>query len=124
MDPRKLLLVVFADDACRQNHALLYALDLHARGHRVKLLLEGRATRMLQALGAPDSRTGALLREAIGAGLVAGACARAAAGCDDDDPARRVTGLAAEAGVALDAGLRGHASIAPYVSEGYEVVIV
>jgi hypothetical protein len=121
---RKLLLVVFADDSCRQNHALMYALDLHEKGHAVKLVLEGPATRMVAALDAPESRTGALLRQARDAGLVAGACGRASSGCAGDDPARKVAELARDAGVPLLSDLHGHASIEPFVRDGYEVVVI
>ncbi len=121
---RKLLFVVFSDDACRQNHALMYALDLHARGHAARIVLEGPATRMVETLGAAESRTGDLLRRACAAGLVAGACARASSGCASDDPARKVADRARDAGVRLLSDLDGHASIAPFVAEGYEIVVV
>jgi hypothetical protein len=120
MAPRKLLFLLFTDDACRQNHALMYALELKEKGHDVKLVLEGLATRMMGARA--ESRTGSLLREACAAGLVAGACERASSGCASDDPGRKVTELARERGVALLNGLGGHADIEPFVREGYELV--
>jgi len=122
MAPRKLLFLLFTDDACRQNHALLYALDLRRRGHEVKLVLEGAATKALGELERSGSRTGALLRQACEAGLVAGACERASAGCASDDPARKVAEAARAAGVALLSGLDGHAGIDRFVDEGYEIV--
>ena len=121
---RKLLFVVFADDACRQNHALMYALDLHAKGHAVRLVLEGAATRLVAALGDGESRTGALLRAVRDAGLLAGACGRASSGCASDDPARKVADVARAGGVPLLADMQGHAAIEPFVREGYEIVIV
>jgi hypothetical protein len=104
---RKLLFVLFSDDACRQNHALLYALDLHAKGH-----------------GVPESRFGSLLREAQAAGILAGACARASSGCASDDPSRKVADLARERDVRLLSDLGGHAGIEPFVREGYELVFL
>jgi len=124
MPARKILFLLFSDDACRQNHALRYALDLHEKGHAVKLILEGPATRMVSALGAPDSATGALLRRASAAGLVAGACGRASSGCASDDPTHKVADVARSAGVRLLADLDGHAGIEPYVREGYELVVL
>ncbi len=121
---RKLLLVLFADDACRQNHALMYALDLHEKGHAVKLILEGSATKLVSTMSSSTSRTGALLRQARDAGLVAGACGRASSGCASEDPARKVADLAQAAGLRLLADLQGHASIEPFVREGYEVVVI
>jgi hypothetical protein len=124
MSARKLLFVVFSDDACRQNHALMYALDLHAKGHAVRLILEGAATKAVGAIGDVSSRTGSLLREARDAGLVAGACGRASSGCVSDDPTRKVAEAARSQGVALLADMQGHAGIEPFVREGYEIVLV
>ena len=121
---RKILFVLFSDDACRQNHALLYALDLREKGHDVKLILEGAATRMVSALGAADSRPGALLRQARDAGVLAGACGRASSGCASEDPAHKVAEIAQAAGVPLLSDLGGHASIEPFVREGYELVVL
>ncbi len=124
MSTRKLLFVLFSGDACRQNHALLYALDLHEKGHSVKLVLEGEATRILGELGASEARRGMLLRRACAAGIVAGACERASSGCASEDPARKVADVARSHGVALLSGLEGHASIEPFVREGYEIVVI
>jgi hypothetical protein len=124
MPTRKLLFVLFSADACRQNHALMYALDLHEKGHAVKLILEGEATRMLGEIGAPGSRRGTLLRQACDAGIVAGACERASSGCASEDPTRKVAEVARSRGVGLLSGLDGHASIEPFVREGYELVVM
>jgi hypothetical protein len=124
MTARKLLFVVFSDDACRQNHALMYALDLHAKGYGVRVILEGAATRLVSTLGDRESRTGTLLRQARDAGLLAGACGRASSGCASDDPARKVADVAAAERVALLADMQGHAGIEPFVREGYEVVAI
>ena len=122
--PRKILFVLFSEDACRQNHALLYALDLREKGHEVKLILEGGATRMVSAMHAADSRPGALLRQARDVGILAGACGRASSGCASEDPTRQVAQLAEAAGVPLLSALGGHASIEPFVREGYELVML
>ncbi|BDG02909.1 hypothetical protein [Anaeromyxobacter oryzae] len=121
---RKLLLVLFAEDSCRQNHALMYALDLHDKGHAVKLILEGAATKLVGTVQSAESRTGALLRQALDAGVLAGACGRASSGCASEDPTRKVADLAQAAGVPLLADLHGHASIEPFVREGYEIVVI
>lgn len=121
---RKVLFILFSEDACRQNHALMYALDLREKGHEVKLILEGSATRMVSALGDAGAAPGALLREARDAGILAGACGRASSGCASEDPTRKVAEVAEAAGVRLLSEMRGHASIEPYVRDGYELVIV
>jgi len=120
--PRKFLFLLFSDDSCRQNHALMYALDLHNKGFEVRLILEGPATKLLADFARPDSRAGELLRQAHRAGIVAGACARASGGCASGDPTRKVTDVAHTHGIALLADLDGHAGIEPFVREGYEVI--
>jgi len=120
---RKMLFVVFSDDSCRQTHALMYAMELHAKGHEVRLILEGTATQVLHELASPESKRGALLRSAQAAGVLVGACARASAGCASPAPQRKVTELATAHAVPLLADLEGHAGIERFVREGYEVVV-
>ncbi len=121
--PRKLLFILFSDDACRLNHALLYAIDLHRQGTAtVQVIIEGAATAVLGRATDPDSRTAQLLREAINIGLVAGACRTASAGCATGDPDRQVTDAFSELGLELLDDLDGHAGVDPYVREGYELV--
>lgn len=121
---RKLLFLLFSDDACHRNHALMYALELDRAGHEVRLIVEGAATKGLHELGDPSSRFAELFREAAGRGLVAGACRRAASGCATEDPERKVTDMAVQNGVALLDDMQGHASIERFVSEGYELVVL
>jgi hypothetical protein len=117
---RKLLIIVFAEDSCRQNHALLYATDLTRRGHEVKLILEGAATRSFGRLD--DPMFGRLFAEAKAAGIIAGACKKASGGCKPGDP--NVLHLAGEQSVPLLDEMQGHAGIAQYVESGYEIVVI
>ncbi|HEY3446002.1 MAG TPA: hypothetical protein VGK67_06525 [Myxococcales bacterium] len=114
---RKLLFVVFTNDACKRNHAFLWAADLAKHGHQVRIVLEGEGT---QSLKEREGRFGELFEQARGMGLVAGVCKAASAGCRD--PARDVTPIAQQLGLALLDGADGHASIEPFVRDGYEVV--
>jgi len=120
---RKLLFVLFTDEPCKRNHAFMYAIALHRQGHAVRLILEGLATRSFAALGEQGSSFAALFQEAKALGLVAGACRKAASGCASNDPARQVSDLVQEQGVALLDGMNGHADIEPLVREGYELVV-
>ena len=117
---RKLLFIVFAEDACRQNHALLYATDLKSKGHDVKLILEGAATRSVSRTG--DTLLSSLLSEAKEKGILAGACRKASGGCKPGDP--NVLELASAQSVPLLDDLQGHAGIADFVAQGYELVVI
>lgn len=114
---RKLLFVVFTNDACKRNHAYLWAADLARQGHQVRIVIEGEAT---QSLREREGRFGELFEQARGMGLIAGCCKAASSGCSD--PARDVAAIATGLGLKLLDGADGHASIAPFVGEGYEVV--
>ncbi|MDD5310083.1 MAG: DsrE family protein [Deltaproteobacteria bacterium] len=114
---RKILFLVFTNEPCRRNHAFLYAIDLARHGHDVRLLLEGEG---VQCLREREERFGELFEEARGLGLLVGVCKAASAGCSD--ASRDVTRLAEESGLALVATLDGHAGIAEFVEEGYEVI--
>jgi hypothetical protein len=115
--------LVFSDEACRRNHAFRYALDLHRKGIVARIVLEGIATGSLRELDDPASDFAPLFREAAGLGLVAGACRAACGGCRSDDPNRSVIGIAEAHGVPLLDGAEGHASLEPFVREGYQVLV-
>jgi len=111
-------------------HALWYAGDLQRHGHTVKIVFEGEATR---ALGEP--RLLEAIKHAQELGIVAGICKAAshAMGCSKDPAVREAMTkdgwksplhTAAEgAGIALLSDMHGHASIAEYIAQGFELVI-
>ncbi|MGI5860823.1 MAG: hypothetical protein ACOX6T_02070 [Myxococcales bacterium] len=114
---RKLLFLVFTNEACRRNHAFMYAIDLAKHGHEVRLVIEGEAT---QCLRERTGRFGELFDEARALGILAGACKTASAGCRDE--ARDVTSIANGIGLPLLDTLDGHAGIEPFVRDGFEVI--
>jgi hypothetical protein len=120
---RKLLFILFTDEPCRRNHALMYALDLTRQGHEVRVLIEGLATRCFHDLEDESSSFPRLFRQAEAQGLVAGACRKASGGCASDDPSRQVAERASARGTPLLDGMDGHASIAAFVRDGYEIVV-
>ena len=116
---RKLLFILFSADACRRNHAFMYALDLTQHGPSVRVILEGEAT---QCLRARQGRFAELFEQARDLGLIVGACRTASSGCSTGDPQRDVTQLAALEGIELLDSLGGHAGVERYVKDGYEIV--
>ncbi|MBN1534851.1 MAG: hypothetical protein JXA20_19425 [Spirochaetes bacterium] len=122
---RKLLFVLFADDVCRQNHAFMYALDLHRQGHETRIIVEGPATRLFdERLGDRESKFYGLFAEAKELGLIAGACGAASAGCANRKDDVVISDLVSREGVNLLSGMYGHAGIGSYADQGYELVIV
>ena len=96
-------------------HVMLYALDFHAKGHTVQVVIEGAATALITDLareGQPFSPLYASLREK---GLIACIC-RACA---------QKMGTLAEAerqGLTVRGDMQGHPSIEALVAEGYQVL--
>lgn len=126
---RKLLFVIFNYSGCSIMHAIWYAKDLTKRGHTVKIIFEGEATKAFT-----DEK---LLPEILAAnelGLVAGVCKAASRsmGCCPEK-------CTAEAGknpdwvspihiecekdkIPLLCDLNGHAGVGDFVDQGYEIV--
>lgn len=118
MTKRKILFVLFTADSCRRNHAFMWAVDLARHGHEIRLLLEGEGT---QCLREREGRFGELFEEARGMGLIAGACEKASSGCKEESVS--VSEIAKQLKVPLIGTLHGHASIEPFVRDGFEIVI-
>ncbi|HAF94535.1 MAG: hypothetical protein A2X34_09795 [Elusimicrobia bacterium GWC2_51_8] len=119
---QKLLFLVFTDDACRQNHAFMYALECHALGHKVRLILEGPATACLNRL-AEGGNFSQLFKRAKDSGLLEGACKTASGGCSTNEKDRDVAKIAGKEGLRLISDLDGHAGIGRFVESGYQIMI-
>jgi hypothetical protein len=120
---RKILFVLFAQDVCRQLHTFLYAGDLHRKGYETKVILEGMATRLLADLDQAPPLLQKAVADAKAAGLIAGACQQACAGCGSAEDRDIVAAVRAQ-GVGFLSDLDNHAGIEPFVREGYEVIAI
>jgi hypothetical protein len=96
-------------------HVLLNALDLHARGERVQIVMEGGATKLVGKLAQPGHKLHGLWEKAKGLGLVAGSC-RA---CSHQ---LRVQGDSVAQGLPLLDDMHGHPSLARFRDAGYAVI--
>lgn len=121
---RRILFVLFAEDGCRQAHALRYAMNLHRDGHEVRLILEGPATGLLARLEDPGDAVSSMVLEAQASGILAGACRRAAGGCGSDGDDGPAVAAARSRGIGLLDGMDGHADIGPYIRDGFEIVVL
>ena len=119
---QKLLFMVFTDEACRQNHAFMYALECSAQGHEVRIILEGPAAACVNRL-AEGGKFRELFSRARKAGLIEGVCRTASGGCSTGEKARNTAGTAENEGLSLISDLDGHAGISRFVDTGYQVVV-
>jgi hypothetical protein len=112
---KKFALFAYNGDAMCFVHVLLNALDMKARGHEVKLIIEGSATKLVPELAKTDNPMHQLYERAKNQGLIEGACKACATKTGSLEEVK------AE-GLSLLDEMMGHPSIARYRDEGFEVV--
>jgi len=112
----KTVLFAFNGEPMCFAHVLLNAFDLQARGHEVQVVIEGSATRLVQAFhDDPDQPFAAMYQQAVDAGLVACVCRACAA--------KMASLESAEAqALPLCDEMSGHPSIGRFLAEGYQVL--
>jgi len=111
----KTALFVFNGDPMCFIHVLLNALDMDARGHEARIVIEGAATRLLPELAKAANPLHGLWDKVKTKGLVAGVCKACSA----------KLGTLAEAqaqGLTLLDEMSGHPSLAGFRATGYEVI--
>ena len=93
-------------------HVLMNAVDLTGKGHEVKVIFEGRSVALAPQL---DEEKNPLYLRAREAGLIAGVCRACAKQFSVDE---RVEAI----GLPLISDMMGHAGMAAYAADGYQVI--
>lgn len=109
---RKFLFYAMTGEKSCLMHVLMNAVDLHAKGHEVKVVFEGRSVGMAPVLFEENNPHFVKAREN---GLLAGICLACAKMLNVFEAAEKV-------GLPMLSDMFGHAGIAPFVQEGYEVI--
>lgn len=112
---KKFALFVFNGDPLCFIHVLLNALDMSAKGHEAKIILEGASVKLVVELGAPGYFLTGLWNQCLEAGLVAGVCKACAAKLGTLDAAKGKD-------LTLLDDMSGHPSMAGYRENGYEIL--
>ena len=112
---KKFALFAFNGDPMCFVHVLLNTLDMEKRGHTVKLVIEGSATKLIPELSKPGAQFGQLFQEIMKKELIDCVCNACA-------EKMGVISQVRELNLPLCAEMRGHPSMARYVEEGYEVI--
>lgn len=96
-------------------HVLLNAIDLHEKEGEVRIILEGEATRLISELRNTGHPLHALYTKAKKLELIDAVCRACAV--------KMGTLAAAEAeGFRIVDDMAGHAGMAPYIEQGYEII--
>jgi hypothetical protein len=112
---KKFALFAYNGDLMCFIHVLLNALDMKNRGHDVKLVIEGSATKLVPELAKTENPMHALYEKAKAQHLIDGVCKACSIKMGSSDAVK------AEGLPFLDE-MMGHPSIARYYADGFEVV--
>ncbi len=112
---KKVVLVAFNGEPMCFVHVLLNALDMHAQGYDVKVVIEGSATKTAVALDDPATRFSNVYREVKEKGLIDCACKACSAQME------ALPGIEAQ-GLAFCTEMKGHPSLARYIDAGYTII--
>ena len=96
-------------------HALLYAEDMHTKGHDVKLIIEGSATKLVKTLADPEAQFHSLYKKVKELGVIDCVCMA----CSKKMGAYY---SAVEQGLPICGEMKGHPSLLKYLETGYETV--
>ena len=96
-------------------HVLLNALDMDAKGHEVKVVIEGAATKLVPELADSSNPMAGLYEKVKSKGLFAGVCRACAQKMGTLESAK------AE-GLALLDDMNGHPSMAGFIADGYAII--
>ena len=111
----KVAFVAFQGEAMCFAHVLLNALDMAEKGHEVKVIFEGAATKQIAELNDASKPFAQLYAQVKEKGLVAAVCKACAAKMKSLDAAQAQ-------GLPISAAMSGHPPLAEYVEAGYQII--
>ena len=111
----KYALFVFNGDMSCFIHVLLNALDLKERGHEVRIVLEGSATKLIPELSREGTPLFRLYRRAREQDLIHGTCRACSMKMN-------VVKAAEEEGLSLLDDMSGHPSMGLYLERGFQII--
>jgi hypothetical protein len=112
---RKIVFFAFQEDPLCFIHVLLNALDLAGQGMEGKIILEGKAVKLVEVMAQPSHFLHQLYGQAKEQGLFLGACKA----CSTKLGASEA--VTAE-NIPLIGELSGHPALSSYLVQGYEVL--
>ena len=115
MEKNKTAIFAFKGNPICFVHVLLNAIDLHDKGSEVKIILEGEATRLIMEMRKPEHPLHDLYEKVKKLALIDGVCRACAL--------KMGTLETAEAeGFRIADDMAGHAGMAPYIEQDYEII--
>ena len=112
---KKVALFAFNGDSMCFIHVLLNGIDLKEKGHDVRIILEGSATKLVSDMAQERSPLFRLYRKAKEQGLFEGACKACSTKLN-------VAEAVQQEELPLLGDMSGHPSMSHYLKEGYEII--
>lgn len=114
---RKVAIFAFTGDPMCVIHALINALEFHAKGYDVKLIIEGSAAALIGKLNESDNPLHYYYVRVKDEGLIDCVCKACATKSGTIEEAKKQD-------LKLCDELFGHPSMARYIEEGYDIITV
>lgn len=111
----KVALLAFEGEAMCFVHVLLNALDLNDKGHEVAVIIEGAATKLIGELADPAKPFANLYADVKKRDLVKAVCKACAAKMGALEAAE-------QQGLPIVGDMKGHPSLEPYLTDGYQIL--
>jgi hypothetical protein len=112
---KQIVLFAFNGDFMCFIHVLLNALDIKVKGHEVKIVIEGSATKLIPELKKKGNPMYALYQKVKESGLIDGVCKACSNKMGTLEDAK-------EEGFKLLSDMNGHPSMLGYIEKGFEVI--
>ena len=112
---KKVVLFAFNGDKMCFIHVLLNALDMREKGYRVKIVVEGSATKLIPEMAKAGDFLHPLYEKAKEAGLFGIVCKACSA-------KMKVLEAVQREGLPLGGTLKGHPSMSEYLDQGYQLI--
>lgn len=112
---KKVVLVAFQGQPMCFIHVLLNGLELAAHGHQCRIIIEGKATRLIPEISQDGHFLHALYRQMLEKGLLEGVCRACSSKMQVLDDIKK-------AGLPLLDDMSGHPGMAKYIEQGFEII--
>jgi len=112
---RKIAIFAFNGELMCFGHALLNAVDLHEKGHDVKLIIEGSATKLIADFQKPKTPFYELFNKCVSSGILDAVCKGCAA-------KMKTLKICQTKGYPLDGEMSGHPAMEKYIASAYEII--
>lgn len=111
----KYVLFAFRGESMCFIHVLLNALDMHAKGLEVKVVIEGEATKLIPQFYEEDSPIYLLSQRVLSKGLVEGVCKA----CSQKFGTYEIS---VNKGLKILEDMANHAGMGRFLKEGYQII--